>query len=1597
MALRYLVRRHLGSGGIGSTWLVRDLLSDRDVALKLLHQRSPSALAALRREFSLLRGLVHPHLVRVHDLGTLALEASPSPFYTSDFVDGESLLAYARGRPFSAVAAALVGAVRGLAHLHRTGVRHGDVTPSNILVSRDGHATLIDLSCAVPLTAPPSDSVSGTPGYLAPEIMQGKGADARADVFSFGVTLVHTIEAASTKPPAAISRLAQQCVRQDPRDRPPSAAHLLDALGAPAYEPRALYLPPSSLVGRAASWASMRQSLDALVGGVAGPRCVVVSGPEGVGRTRLLQELKWEAQLRCPVVEASPRAALPVHDMLSRAQSGAPVEPHFRALLDATAALSKRDEPLVMIADDAHLLPEAAQQALLAVARSLDPRGRVMLVWSAIAPPSALPGDSAHIALEPLDEAAIREWAADILPPRFAPRLLRWTGGYPASLVALLSQMTAEAVGLHDLKAARGMNAWASRSEKAIASLPPAQRSVLAMVCVSEDPLTDDQASSMEVDLPSLTELTALGFIKHDVDGWRLTRTMDAPDLRVALGGQAMMAAHAAHASWLTTRLHALADDAEQVARLTPQRVWHLTMSGEIAAAAEQLRGGAHQAFRDPHGWRHAAMSLAEVSRDAGVLVLCAEVLTSAGRPDDALSVLDGIPAQGREGPRAGPAGLARAAAKLARGEAEEALHALDSLGGLQPGDTALHARAAIIRSRAHIHLGRALQAKQTAEQAYSDTLPSDVQGELLDAMGVAASYLGESREALRHLRAAASLHQQTGRPDALVRTLSYQAFHAYRAGETGVAERAYRDAREQIERHGFTDKLANAELNVGAACHQRGHWGEALACYERGMQIAAALGQVTHEVQARFNIAKLYADIGAADLADPMIERGQTLAEQAGQRFFASAFVALRAEVSAVRGEWENARSLFARAASEFTQAGALREAMEVRLQALEAMVALGAADQAAAELDTIDRSAPQPDAPDLLAALAVARARVRLAQGNARDATAALEEAVELARRADQPASRADIHRLFAQVWAHQRASTLSARELSLARELDERVAASLPEPLREPFWKHAKRRTPGGPQPSQLTAPALSDKLRRLLDINAKLNSSLRTRDVLSRTMDAAVELVGAERGFLILLEGPDRIDGRVTVPVARNLDREEVGKRHLKFSKTIAEQCMLTGEPIVTTDAQVDGRFATNASVHAMRLKSVVCVPIRSPSGTLGALYLDNRFQRGTFDAEDIDMLAAFGNQAAIALTNARLHDELRRRTRELEQERARVQELMDSQAAEIGRLTDQVRTTQQVLEHRYDYSNIVGRSRAMQQVFATLDRVIDSEVPVLILGESGTGKELIARALHVHGRRRNRPFVAINCAAVPHQLLESELFGHTKGAFTGAERDHDGLFVAAQGGTVLLDEIGDMPLDMQVKLLRVLQEGEVRPIGSSRAKRVDFRLACATHRDLDAAVAEGRFRQDLYYRIKVVALTLPALRERKEDIPELAHHFLDRHARKLGKPVPKLDREALQVLLRHRWPGNVRELENLLLQAVLLCDNDRVGAADVHPQPGRAEPQRLKSRRDYHAAEQEQIREALAASRWNVSLVARERGISRPTLYRKMRRYGIHEP
>jgi two-component system, NtrC family, response regulator AtoC len=336
----------------------------------------------------------------------------------------------------------------------------------------------------------------------------------------------------------------------------------------------------------------------------------------------------------------------------------------------------------------------------------------------------------------------------------------------------------------------------------------------------------------------------------------------------------------------------------------------------------------------------------------------------------------------------------------------------------------------------------------------------------------------------------------------------------------------------------------------------------------------------------------------------------------------------------------------------------------------------------------------------------------------------------------------------------------------------------------------------------------------------------------------------------------------------------------------------------------------------------------------------------------------------------------------------------------NKALELSTLRNENRQLKAELGRRYEYDNIVGRSEAMQEIFATIDRVAPSRATVLLAGESGVGKDLIARAIHFHSPRRDRPLVKINCTAIPENLMESELFGYEKGAFTGAAGTKPGKFEQADTGTVFLDEIGDVPAAIQVKLLRILQEREFERLGSNVTRHIDVRVIAATNQDLRAALEQGTFREDLYYRLNVVPINIPPLRERREDIRLMANHFLKKLAPDAGRDVESITDAAMEKLLNYHWPGNVRELENVIERGLILCRGKELDVDDIKletaPRPRTQNDGQhfLPEGLTLDQYEQEIIREALKRADGNKSQAARMLGLTRNALRYRLTQMGL---
>ena len=481
-----------------------------------------------------------------------------------------------------------------------------------------------------------------------------------------------------------------------------------------------------------------------------------------------------------------------------------------------------------------------------------------------------------------------------------------------------------------------------------------------------------------------------------------------------------------------------------------------------------------------------------------------------------------------------------------------------------------------------------------------------------------------------------------------------------------------------------------------------------------------------------------------------------------------------------------------------------------------------------------------------------------------------------------------------------------------------------------------------------------------LEALSDIAQQINTLQPPEALLEQVLQIAMETLGAERGFILLAD--DAAPEGFEVRARRNFSEDQLGDV-VRLSTSVVYEVLRTGAPVLVYEALEDDRFGAAESVVLQKIQSIACVPLRLKDRQIGAIYLDSLSQRGRFTRENLPFLDAFANQAAVAIENAHLYQALRDENRQLR--------------TEIHRL------------HGFD--EIIGQSPPMREVFDVVSRVLDTDATVLVEGESGTGKELVARALHYNGHRKAKPFVAIFCGALSDELLESELFGHKKGSFTGAATDKKGLFEAAHGGTIFLDEVGDLSPRLQTALLRVLQTGEIKRVGETHIRTVDVRVVSATNRPLRDLVKNGAFREDLFYRLNTISLTLPPLRQRRGDVPLLAQHFLDAYAVKSRSHIRGFTPEALDALRRYPWPGNVRELENTVERAVVLARGALITKDDLRlPDEESADP--FEPGLPLKEVERRVVRRTLDDTGGNVSEAARILGVSRRWVHYKLKEW-----
>jgi transcriptional regulator with GAF, ATPase, and Fis domain/tetratricopeptide (TPR) repeat protein/tRNA A-37 threonylcarbamoyl transferase component Bud32 len=1656
---RYRQIRRLSGGASGDVYLVEDASKRSRFALKLLpKQVKPHRL---RGEFARLTELSHPNIVRVIDAGVLTSgEFAERAFLVMDYIAGQTLaesiasglethsglLSFPNPR-FGHFAQAAEALADALAYLHGQGVVHGDISPANIRCDESGRPILIDFGLAQHLTGElAASAVSGTLGFIAPEALLGERGPT-GDLFALGATLydawtgtppfglgmeaVKRIWQGQPPPPSSLhpglspawDQLLLGLIAADVEDRPSSAREALRSIrrelpGNTASVASDLGVPfPAGdplagvVVGRSEEQSALRRHLEQLAEGAATASVVCIAGAPGSGRHTLIKRALREARLAILsqtvesfAIEESEYTvlwgetsrkdtdSLPLQEPGSKAQANLArvageldVRAQIRPLCLALAG-SPEDEALARAIAGGS--PSGRLLILLPCERAIDCRGSICIS----------PSPLSRVAIAEL----ARRGAGCEAPPEILDEIVTVSAGLAGASALLVRNWIARlrgggpqlgALAEGDLEMARLLDSSFAALTKPVRTrlLAIALSAETGEASESEDAgeaeaeareagwvLADGEHLPSELHLSAVFRALANDHYLQKV-GRKLVDSLPDADARkaevqLAIGERRKAAAE----FWLAMR-GALA-----------QSSWSKVAAYGLRAREADSAGGTHE-------------ERIELATALGIL----------GRYHEALAVLDGGEIPGD------PTGLAKLAERKAwllgrLGDPEAARGILETalLGLPRDGEGASLLRARLARML--VASGRFEAAIAAAEPAFG--AGSGIGMAARESTVLALAYSGRLEAARRLLDTLSSDAREAKDRSLSARVVALDGLVQQLVGQPAQAAMAYEQAVREYDQIQDLHGSAAAAFNLGCVLAETGDYARSIEALERAIRELGRLGAVTDHALAVFNVGQLFLELGDVDAAARAVESLQEDARTSHVEAYRGHALLLTAQVQRKRGVLRDALGSYHEAAGIYSRLGmqALRNLADIeRAEILAQQGEIAKAQAILAQAEQCEQGAP-PEAPDSAELpraelLACARARIALCDP-ASTGGAAIALAETLAKLAANARNRGRLPMAWrlASLAGQLFARTSDAREqqvLDIARTCFGEVKMKTP----TKYWpglesdseaKVIELRTGEVKSAAGLVerAAILEGRLRRLLRINKRLNSDLRLSRVLETIIDTVIELTDAERGFLLLKDS----DGELVVKVARNMDQTTLDGTGSSLSRSIAKQAADSGQPVVAVDAAGDSRFSELLSVNDLHLRSVLAVPLAVKGQIVGTIYVDHRLRKGVFGDDELAMVLDFADQGAIAIENARVVSELRRREQQVQSLNRRLERELKVQEAALSDARVELKESRQAAALRYDYRQIVGQSPCMLDLFRVLDRVTDTSLPVVIEGESGTGKELVARAIHFHGSRKERAFVSENCAAIPETLLESALFGHVRGAFTGAERETRGLFAIANGGTLFLDEVAEMSPAMQGKLLRVLQDGEFHRVGGERAEKVDVRVLVATNKNLTDMVETGKFRKDLFYRLSVVRLHLPPLRERREDIPLLLRHFLEKAAQQAGANVKTIDPAALAKLCRYGWPGNVRELENEIARAGAFA-GAVVGISDLsdHIQTGqdanetiRNEPDSLRLRHRVERLERQLIREAMSRSQGNQTKASTLLGLSRFGLQKKLRRYNL---
>lgn len=718
---------------------------------------------------------------------------------------------------------------------------------------------------------------------------------------------------------------------------------------------------------------------------------------------------------------------------------------------------------------------------------------------------------------------------------------------------------------------------------------------------------------------------------------------------------------------------------------------------------------------------------------------------------------------------------------------------------------------------------------------------------------------------------------------------------------------------------------------------------------FEQLLADVAPLGMKRFVIWCKLALSEIYIATGNIEGADQFLNDVIDECRRSNYRLQELYALLDKGYLHHLKGDYAAAKQAYIRSISELECSKDISKRVLAQLRLADVEIETGDYESA---LERATTAANEIDSPARLCHAKRTAALAAAYLGQVDTATKCIQESINLSAKASD-IDRAMCHRCASRCYRLLNDEARSESNRDAALVLFEQIGAS--------FYASSVRESMPNTGPERERTTVASP-----LDTGETREGRGDVQAIMDSALHRLLEVTGAQRVLLLL---SDKLETYNEATSATNIPHREA----IDLSKTVAERCLESARQIVTHDAPNDSRFEASESIVQQDIRSVVVTPLISRNGTaLGCIYMDHKGLEA-FSPKDITFVSAYAEFVGIAL------------------ERALDYRALERDLEELG-------------DSRSSLGSLIGRSPKMQKIYSLIEKVAPSDISVLIQGETGTGKGLVARTIHSLSRRKGGPFLHQNCGALPSHLLESELFGHAKGSFTSASSDRKGLFEAADGGTVFLDEIGDAPPEVQVRLLHILEEGAYRRVGESTERTVDVRVIAATNRELSEEVSEGNFREDLYYRLKVLSLFVPPLRERPEDIQMLANHFLEVCKEKASKDIRGFQPKVMQALTQWKWPGNIRELENEIEKGVTLAQDggqitlDLMSAdlcASVDSGKSVDEGGTLKDRVQEY--ERRVISKLLDTNGWNVTRTAKELGISRVGLQGKLKRLGISRP